>query len=389
MTLIGILTFAWSLVSISSFAAYHADKDIPFLYNYGAWLAYFWFHDQNLCPTRGVGGVSEPDDPPTQTCYGEDGSIEAWPQNTVLYNSPKYNLYMQNDTKNTTNVRGYGGIPENSRNAYDPNQYIMNRLYGKQFGYGSTDVYSLQEGNIWNRTKDFKDFSPQQTTYDSLYDGLGDVIDSNADTWKKTYVQQAPSNRQGAIDIVQPPYLPLVTKRGLNAQLGGMINLRGNTYGPGAPDPRSNVYVQSLTNEPGSNNRNSNEGSDPWSKYMQMVSVPRSPHWPLTSHNKPVTHGGIDKVAAFWGLDGASSLMTIPHFQTPAPPVYYSGTKIVSDPNATQQFIGWGDSVKVGDIYPKYNKAEVPQTYHPVDNWPSLTFIKANLSSKLVPVDVV
>jgi hypothetical protein len=149
-----------SLIGIVSFGMWEMDmEEVPVLYNFGSFLALYWFHDK-LKPGKAHFGSFAADGPPLVAVSGM-GKARPWPYNATTGFTSSGLHYTDNDGTVTvkdaskyTPVDGLYGVSaqkENSRDkrveyypqAQQPNDYIAKVFLGPHASW--TDLYQMSD----------------------------------------------------------------------------------------------------------------------------------------------------------------------------------------------------------------------------------------------------
>lgn len=152
MAIISTLVLLTSFIGILGFGCWELDMEqIPVFYNFGQFLAYYWFHDR-LKPGKAHYGNFSPDGPPLVAIAGT-GTARPWPYNantgpnlnSITFEendqTPTSSKYDRSEIKGFTPVNGLYGVTnvkEGSRDrrleyypsAIEPNDYIARILLG-------------------------------------------------------------------------------------------------------------------------------------------------------------------------------------------------------------------------------------------------------------------
>lgn len=181
MTIISNLVVFASLTGILSFGMWELDmEEVPILYQFGTFLASYWFHDK-LKPGKPHYGNFASSGPPLVAVTGS-GAARPWPYSDSTGVNIGGITFEENDTEKTektdraniskyTPVNGLYGVTnvrENSRDktveyypaAIEPNDYIAKRLLGDHADW--SDLVGLGPGgdpHLWNEQL-FKEGSP-------------------------------------------------------------------------------------------------------------------------------------------------------------------------------------------------------------------------------------
>lgn len=310
MTLISSIVVFTSFLGILSFGCWELDMEqIPVLYNFGTFLAFYWFHDR-LKPGKAHYGNFSPDGPPLVAVTGS-GAARPWPYNSntgINYGGIVFNENDENGEsadrgklKEYTPVNGLYGVTnvkEGSRDrrleyypaAIEPNDYIARILLGEHADW--TQLVNMGPGGDphLHNEKWFKYGSPFGAAE------MGGPGDSNNEEWsKKTRYMSANPNRKLMVPLtstgsgfIRDPYFVEQYPQAIRDYSGGEYNGSDATYSTslerefvrdGSADLRPDWYAQDQKGNIITNQRDiaawPGEGgiNDPWTSQIDPTKV--------------------------------------------------------------------------------------------------------------------
>lgn len=326
MTIISSLVVFASLTGILSFGMWELDmEEIPILYQFGTFLASYWFHDK-LKPGKPHYGNFASSGPPLVAVTGS-GAARPWPYSDSNGVNIGGITFEENDTERSsvethfsktrgksggisqyTPVNGLYGVSnvrENSRDktveyypgAIEPNDYIAKRLLGDHADW--SDLVGLGPGgdpHLWN-DQVFKDGSP----FGAAEIGAGQM-DSEKWTLYKRYAAADPAHKMmvpltstGAGNYTQNAYM--------GTSLESERDYSGGEYALGHPYYQSAnhelFFTQDTSQIPGSAVNNTVRPD--W--YVQYANNPSSDN----SWSQPT---GATDIAAWPGESGVNNGIT-------------------------------------------------------------------------------